>query len=58
MNPPTRLTLAADMSARSDRALARTALQAGAWHAELRVVHAVGAAEVSRRERLSSTMPA
>jgi hypothetical protein len=58
MNPPTRLTLATDMSARCDRALARTALLAGAWNAELRVVHAVSAAEASRHERLSGAMPA
>jgi hypothetical protein len=49
MNPPTRLTVATDMSARCDRALARTALLAGPWNAELRMVHVLSRARSACR---------
>lgn len=56
-DPPKRVVVATDLSARCDRALARAALLAGAWHAQLTVVHAVGAAEAVDRDRLASMAP-
>lgn len=60
MNEPTapsRIVLASDMSARCDRALDRAAQLAQAWHSDLVVVHAVHAAEVAERDRLSGATP-
>jgi nucleotide-binding universal stress UspA family protein len=55
--PPTRLTVATDMSARCDRALARAWQLTRTWNRDLDVVHAVSAAEVTHRDRLSGEMP-
>lgn len=60
MNEPTvpsRIVLASDMSARCDRALGRAAQLAQAWRSDLAVVHAVHAAEVAERDRLSGATP-
>lgn len=54
---PRRIFMATDLSARCDRALARAALLARAWHSELTVAHIVHAAEVARRDRLTSGSP-
>lgn len=55
--PPRRLFLANDLSARCDRALARAAQLAQAWHGELTVVHVVHAADVAAGDRLASGAP-
>ena len=57
MTPPTRIVMATDFSGRCDRALARAALLARAWHSELIVAHAVQPGEVAMRDRLSSGAP-
>jgi hypothetical protein len=57
LNTPKRVLMATDLSARCDRALARSALLASAWHSELIVAHVVHAAEVARRDRLTSGAP-
>jgi nucleotide-binding universal stress UspA family protein len=49
--------MASDLSARCDRALARAALLARAWHSDLTVAHVVHAAEVAAHDRLSSGAP-
>lgn len=54
---PQRIFMASDLSARCDRALARAALLARAWHSELTVAHVVQAAEVAAHERLLSGAP-
>jgi nucleotide-binding universal stress UspA family protein len=54
---PQRIFLATDLSARSDRALARAAQLAGAWQSELIVAHAVHPAEVAERDRLMGDGP-
>lgn len=54
---PQRIFMASDLSARCDRALARAALLARAWHSELTVAHVVHAAEVAAHDRLSSGAP-
>jgi hypothetical protein len=56
--PPKRIFMAADLSARCDRALARANLLARAWKGELIVAHVVHAAEVARRDRRASGVPA
>lgn len=50
---PPRLSLATDMSARCDRALARAWQLAKTWNSTLDVVHVVSAAEVARRDGMS-----
>ena len=55
--PPQRIFMANDLSARCDRALARAAQLAQAWHGKLTVVHVVHAAEVAARDRLASGAP-
>lgn len=55
---PKRIFVATDLSARSDRALARAALLASAWHSEVTVGHVVHPTEVAYRDRLSSGAPA
>jgi nucleotide-binding universal stress UspA family protein len=54
---PQRIFLATDLSARSDRALARAAQLAGAWQSELIVAHAVHPTEVADRDRLMGDGP-
>jgi len=54
---PQRIFMASDLSARCDRALARAALLARAWHSELTVAHVVHAAEVAAHDRLSNGAP-
>jgi len=54
---PQRIFMASDLSARSDRALARAALLARAWQSQLTVVHVVHAAEVAAHDRLTSGAP-
>ena len=54
---PQRIFMASDLSARCDRALARAALLARAWHSDLTVAHVVSAADVAAHDRLSSDAP-
>lgn len=54
---PQRIFVASDLSARCDRALARAALLAQAWHSQLTVAHAVHAAEVAAHDRHTSGAP-
>jgi nucleotide-binding universal stress UspA family protein len=54
---PTRIFMATDLSARCDRALARAAQLAQAWHSELIVAHTVHAADVALRDQLTSGAP-
>ena len=54
---PQRIFMASDLSARCDRALARAALLARAWHSDLTVAHIVHAAEVAAHDRLLSGAP-
>lgn len=54
---PQRIFMASDLSARSDRALARAALLARAWQSQLTVAHVVHAAEVAAHDRLTSGAP-
>lgn len=54
---PTRVTVATDMSARCDRALARAWQLARTWNSELGVVHAVSPSEVAHRERMCGGAP-
>ncbi|HEY0821322.1 MAG TPA: universal stress protein [Rhizobacter sp.] len=54
---PQRIVLATDLSARSDRALARAAQLATAWQSELLVAHAVAPSEVAERDRLLGSAP-
>jgi nucleotide-binding universal stress UspA family protein len=54
---PQRIFMASDLSARCDRALARAALHARAWHSDLTVVHVAHAAEVVAHDRLLSDAP-
>jgi nucleotide-binding universal stress UspA family protein len=54
---PKRIFMATDLSARCDRALARAAQLAKAWHSELIVAHVVHAAEVAQHDRLTSGTP-
>lgn len=54
---PQRIFMASDLSARCDRALARAALLAQAWHSDLPVAHVVHAAEWAAHDRLSSDAP-
>ncbi len=55
---PERIVMATDLGARSDRALARAAQLARTWHSELVVAHVVHPDEASRRDQLTSGMPA
>jgi nucleotide-binding universal stress UspA family protein len=57
MRLPERILMATDLSARCDRALARSALLARGWNSRLTVAHVVHAAEVARRDRLGAGMP-
>ena len=57
MIEPTRLTVASDMSARCDRAIARAWQLARTWNGGLDVVHVVSAAEITHRDRLSRSIP-
>lgn len=54
---PHRILLATDLSARSDRALARAAQLATAWQSELIVAHAVHPSDVAERDRLTGSAP-
>lgn len=54
---PKRIFMATDLSARCDRAMARAALLAKAWHSELIIAHVVHAAEVAQRDRPTSNAP-
>ncbi len=54
---PQRIFMASDLSARSDRALARAALLARAWQSQLTVAHVVHAADVAAHDRLTSGAP-
>jgi nucleotide-binding universal stress UspA family protein len=55
---PKRIFMATDLSARSDRALARAAQLARAWNASLAVTHAVEAPRVARAEQPTADAPA
>lgn len=55
--PPNRILVATDLSARCDRAVARAAQLALAWHSALVVAHVVHAAEVARRDQLAGSAP-
>lgn len=54
---PKQVFMATDLSARCDRALARAAQLARAWHSELIVAHVVQSAEVASHNRLMSGAP-
>lgn len=54
---PQRIFMASDLSARSDRALARAGQLARAWQSQLTVAHVVHAAQVAARDRLTSGAP-